>query len=164
MTSDLWGNPTVIAATGHRPNKTGGYTDAVLDRLVSIARDYIEREQPDEAISGMAQGWDTAWALAALSAGVPLTAALPFEGQESLWPEPAQDRWTKIVDRATRVVLVNHGSYENWKMYSRNVWMVDNCTKLCALWNGSAGGTANCISYAKKAGRPIDNLWGKYAG
>lgn len=31
-----------------------------------------------------------------------------------------------------------------------------------ALWNGTAGGTANCIKYAEKVGKPIVNCWSRY--
>ena len=49
--------------------------------------------------------------------------------------------------------------YAAWKMQKRNEWMADKATRIVALWDGSPGGTANCIAYASKIGRPIDNLW-----
>ena len=33
--------------------------------------------------------------------------------------------------------------------------MVDLSDKVIAVWNGMPGGTANCIQYAKDAGRKI---------
>jgi len=48
-------------------------------------------------------------------------------------------------------------------MQTRNIWMVDNCDLVLALWDGSDGGTGNCIKYANKIGKPIVNLWDKYA-
>lgn len=67
----------LIAATGHRPDKLGGYGrhDA---RLEDIARGYLSMLQPAGVITGMALGWDTRFALAALSLGLPLHAAVPF--------------------------------------------------------------------------------------
>jgi hypothetical protein len=44
-------------------------------------------------------------------------------------------------------------------MQIRNEWMVDHCTHVAALWDGSPGGTGNCIRYVRKIGRPFDNLW-----
>ena len=40
--------------------------------------------------------------------------------------------------------------YHPAKMQKRNEFMVDNCDILIALWNGTSGGTKNCINYAKK--------------
>src|SRR3546814_2405914 len=72
-----------VCSSDLRPGKLGGYGEDVLARLRKGARSFLERERnATAAISGMALGWDTAWALAALDLGVPLTAAVPFSGQE----------------------------------------------------------------------------------
>lgn len=150
----------IIAATGHRPDKLGGYSDEARDRLVAKARAYLEREQPDQVVSGMALGWDTAWALAAVEFRVYLVAALPCDRQHARWPLEARRRWEWIVARANRTVVVSPGPYEVWKMQRRNEWMVDHCDKVCAMWNGDrSGGTFNCVEYAAKMHKPVDNLW-----
>lgn len=33
--------------------------------------------------------------------------------------------------------------------------MVDRCDRLIAVWDGSNGGTGNCVKYAKEVGKPI---------
>lgn len=149
----------IIAATGHRPDKLGGYSKAVLQHLIGGAIGYLEEQKPTMVISGMAQGWDTAWALAALDLKIPLLCALPFEGQFSKWPIESQLLWADIVKRANNVVFVYKGEYATWKFLARNKWMVDHCDKICALWNGSAGGTAHCVAYAKKKNKLVDNIW-----
>jgi uncharacterized phage-like protein YoqJ len=40
-------------------------------------------------------------------------------------------------------------------MQKRNEYMVDKCDKLLAVWNGTTGGTHNCIKYAKSKGKEI---------
>lgn len=153
----------IIAATGHRPNKLGGYNQPALDRLIAGAIRYLEEQKPDKVISGMAQGWDTAWAIAALGLKIPLVCALPFEEQFCKWPIEPQLLWAEIIGKASEVVFVNRGDFATWKMHARNKWMVDHCDKVCALWNGSAGGTMNCVMYAQKKNKPIDNIWGEFA-
>ena len=155
--------PQVIAGTGHRPDKLGGYDAAIAQRLIALARAALMKYQPDEVISGMALGWDTALALAAIDLGVPLTAAVPFDGQESRWRMEQQRQFHAILERATSVVIVKPGGYAVWKMQARNEWMVDRATKLLSLWNGSAGGTANCVEYAIARGVPIANLWSTWS-
>jgi len=37
----------------------------------------------------------------------------------------------------------------------RSEWMVQNCDLLVAYWDGSDGGTGNCVKYAKSVGRDV---------
>ena len=149
----------ILAGTGHRPDKLGGYGAGVSARLGDLARAAHTKYQPDEVISGMALGWDTALALAAIELGIPLTAAVPFEGQERKWRPEQQETFRAILARVTTLAIVSPGGYAVWKMQTRNEWMVDRATGLLALWNGSGGGTANCIEYARTCQVEIVNLW-----
>lgn len=150
---------TVLAGTGHRPDKLGGYGADVSTRLVDLARAALMKYRPSRVVSGMALGWDTALALAAIELGIPLTAAVPFEGQERKWRHEQQQLFRAILARATEVVVVSPGGYAVWKMQVRNEWMVDRATGVLALWNGGGGGTGNCIEYARGRQVEIVNLW-----
>lgn len=152
----------IISGTGHRPDKLGGYSDKAHDELTNVAIAYLQEAKPTKVISGMALGWDTALADAAVLLGIPLVAAIPFEGQESRWPIHSRARFNYLRSRATEEVIVSEGGYAAWKMQVRNEWMVDNSDLVVALWNGTDGGTANCVRYAEKKGKPIVNLWEKY--
>jgi hypothetical protein len=70
----------------------------------------------------------------------------------------------EMIAQASRVVVVCQGGFTNWAMQKRNEWMADNCDRLFALWDGSAGGTANCVAYAKRVGRETLNLWPVWHG
>lgn len=158
----------IIAGTGHRPDKLrigalDGYHPAVHARLVDLARAALLREAPERVISGMALGWDTALAEAALELGIPFDAYVPFAGQESRWPEPSRRHYHDLLARAHRVEIVCPGGYSPEKMQRRNERMVDDADFLLALWDGSAGGTRNCIAYAEEVGRPYRNLWPSWA-
>lgn len=154
----------VIAATGHRPSKLGcGYGNNMHLPLTQLAYDYLARLGPDSVISGMALGWDQAFADAALLLGLPVHAAVPFKGQESQWPTKARAQWQRIIDRCASVTIVCLGGYHPEKMQVRNEWMVDRCDRMCALWDGSAGGTGNCIRYAANDPKVvIDNLYDQW--
>lgn len=152
----------IICGTGHRPDKLGGYGTAAGVRLVNLAEDWLEENKPDKVISGMALGWDYALAAAAFNLDIPFIAAVPFEGQEWRWPSESQRNFRVLLGVAERVVYVCEPGYAPWKMQKRNEWMVDNSDQVLALWNGSSGGTANCIKYAEKVGKPIINLWSDY--
>jgi uncharacterized phage-like protein YoqJ len=56
-------------------------------------------------------------------------------------------------------VIVCEGGYHPDKLQKRNIWMVDRSTAVLALWDGSKGGTANCVKYAEKVSVPVFNVW-----
>jgi uncharacterized phage-like protein YoqJ len=150
----------IIAATGHRPDKLGGYGNPVASqRLMDLAADHIDKARPAKVISGMALGWDTAFGWAAVHLRIPLIAAVPFRGQESRWPVSSQTLYRLLLDRAEDVVVVCDGGYAVWKLQKRNEWMVDHADRMCALWDGSAGGTRNCVEYALNKGKPVTTLY-----
>lgn len=149
----------VVAGTGHRPNKLGGYGVAAERRVLNTALRSLEHLKPERVISGMALGWDQALARAAIDLGIPFVAAVPFEGQERMWPEHSRRRFRELLAQASETVIVSPGSYSANAMQVRNIWMVDHCDRVLALWNGSTGGTHNCITYAARAGKPFVNAW-----
>jgi hypothetical protein len=154
----------ILAGTGHRPNKLrigalDGYQPRVQTRLMDLARAALRRRRPDLVISGMAIGWDTALAIAAVDVGIPFDAYVPFEGQESRWPPAARGVYRDLLRLARRTIIVSEAGYSPEAMQFRNERMVDDCDSLLALWNGTPGGTANCLRYADAVGRPYENLW-----
>jgi len=153
---------TTVCGTGHRPDKLGGYGYDVHKNLIAVADQWLRENAPDRVISGGALGWDQALAHAARRLGIPYIMALPFNGFESRWPQTSVQYLSSLCDGATRVVYVCDPGYAPWKMQKRNEWMVQNARQVLALWNGTDGGTANCVRYAESVGKPVINLWNKY--
>ncbi len=154
----------IDAGTGHRPEKlligsSNAYDPRVFQRVVDLARAVLERRRTTRVISGMALGWDTALATAAVQLGIPFDAYIPFEGQESRWPTPARRRYQELLARAARIVVVCPGGYSREKLQRRNERMVDDADHLLALWSGAPGGTRDCLVYAELRGRTHENLW-----
>lgn len=149
----------IVAATGHRPDKLGGYAIGPATQRLILARRWLEVVRPSSVISGMALGWDQAWAQAAVDLGIPFVAAVPFIGQEKAWPPMSQFAFEQLLKCAAEVVIVSRGGYSVRAMHARNEWMVDHCDLLAALWDGTSGGTDGCVAYAAKVGRPMVNLW-----
>lgn len=149
----------VLALTGHRPNKLDNEYDYKLPLSTIILNELqliIKNEKCDKIITGMALGCDTIWAISALKMEIPVIAAIPFIGQEKIWIKESQDLYNKILNYKTvEKHIVCEGGYAVWKLQKRNIWMVDHCDKLVAVWDGSEGGTNNCIKYAKSIGKEI---------
>ena len=110
----------------------------------------------------MALGWDTALAVAAIYENIPFIAAVPVKGQELRWPMPSQKRYRGILNKAHEIVTVCKGAYKPSVMQKRNEWMVDHSDLVLALWNGSNGGTKNCVDYVLKRDKVLVNLWDKF--
>lgn len=151
----------IICGTGHRPDKLGGYDRETFYMGASLATKYLSGTG-NRVISGGALGWDQMLAQAALDLNVPLTLALPFPDFYSKWPKSSQDYLELLVSQADEVKYVCAEGYAPWKMQQRNEWMVDKADKVVALWNGTSGGTSNCVKYAEKVGKPIVNLWEEF--
>lgn len=149
----------IVCGTGHRPDKIeGGYWN-YLQHTMPLIQLWLLNNKVDRIITGMAQGWDTALALVAIDYKIPFTAAVPFIGQELKWPKKAQIQYQEILDKAEKVVVVSTGGYAAYKMQIRNEYMVGNSDLVLAYWNGSGGGTANCIRYAESKKKTVVNLY-----
>lgn len=151
----------IMAVTGHRPNKLGGYSN--FSKLEWFAECEIKLNNPNLVITGMALGWDQAIAKACVNLNIPFIAAIPFVGQEKIWPKASQKLYKEILTKSSKVQIICDGGYSVDKMQIRNKWMVDHCSYLEALWDGSNGGTSNCVNYAEKKKVKIINCWDHWA-
>lgn len=151
----------ILAGTGHRPPRLGlGYTVEDQAKLRRFIQPHLERLKPEQVISGGAQGFDQALALASWTIGIPYIVAVPFIGQDAKWPDDAKKLYQHILDHARRVEVVCEGGYANWKFAARDRWMVDNAEGVVTLYDGSGkSGTAITVEYAQKQGKPVENLW-----
>lgn len=162
----------IFAGTGHRPEKIrlqgrNGYHPLVFRRLVELAKAALARYRPERVISGMAQGWDQALAVAATEVGIPFDAYIPFIGQEERWPEESQAFYHTLLAKAERIHVTAELSPEERKdsrrvaraMNDRNRAMIRDSTTMLALYNGTPGGTGNTIRFCKEKGRKVIHLW-----
>lgn len=104
----------------------------------------------------MAIGCDQLFAILAIENDIRLIAAVPFIGQEKIWPESSKLLYREILEHPnTEVVVVSEGGYSPQKMQVRNEWMVDRSDIMIAIWDGTNGGTGNCVKYIKKCKKEL---------
>lgn len=148
-----------ITITGHRPDKLDNdytYQSELSKKIIKVLQEQIELLKPTEMISGMALGIDTIWAVLAIKNKIPLHASIPCEEHSGKWPKPSQDLYRKLLRYSKcEAVLVSEGYYTPGCMQKRNEYMVDRCDMLIAVWDGTPGGTANCVRYAEKVDKVI---------
>jgi len=162
-----------IAVTGHRPNKISRQLYSVDSPLskkyIKILKDYIlesvvsvDINNNIQCVSGMALGVDTLFALAVLELkseshdhNFSLYCAIPCENHSSKWIASSIDMYNAIMAKADKIVYVSNQPYSHSCMQDRNKHMVDIANQLIAVWDGTAGGTGNCVKYAKQVGKWI---------
>ena len=150
----------IVGITGHRPPKIGGYDEfaplrCALRVEIGLALSFL---RPSRVVSGFALGVDQDFAMVASIVGLPVTAAIPCDAQDSRWPHAARSRYRLMLLHASRIVIVTPGPYASWKMSARNRWLVDHCDHLIVVWDGSCGGTKSCRDYAVRVTRPMTHI------
>ena len=147
----------IVSFTGHRPTKIGGYKipNPSYDKILDLTKQILISCKTKKCITGMALGFDTLGAWACMELNIPYIAAVPFKGQEKLWPEKSQFQYKFLLTRAAETVYTSDPGFSAKKMQIRNEWMVDHAEVVLACWDGSNGGTANCVKYAAKQSKKI---------
>lgn len=147
----------VYSGTGHRLELIGYENyNKLVDYIVSILPTY----NATKIICGMALGFDQALAEAAIQLNIPFVAAVPFKGQEFVWPEIAKIKYNDILNKALEVIIVCEGGFATKKYFIRDHFMIDNSEAVIALYNGQKkGGTAATVKYAKKQNKQVSNIW-----
>ncbi len=145
-----------VCFTGHRYAPQ----NCMLSALRAIER--LVRGGTTVFIAGGALGFDTIAARAVLSEKknypmIRLVLALPCPQQDALWNESDKKVRRDIIARADTIVLLAE-RYTPACMHLRNHYMVDNSSLCIAYFDGSSGGTASTVAYARERGVPILNL------
>jgi uncharacterized phage-like protein YoqJ len=140
----------IASITGHRPEGI-----PLNFPIVTELRRAYDELGVTHVIQGMAAGVDLTSAYAAWLSQIPYTCAKPWSGHE---PRVAdRELYRKVIEHAAEVVNVQtYDKYPGaWVYQVRNEWMVDHAQLVIAVWDGSAGGTGNCVKYALKQKKHI---------
>lgn len=147
----------ILGVTGHKPNKLGSYKipNPTYNFVMAETAKTVLEYKPSKIITGLCIGYAQWVAELAIKLNIPFIAAVPFMGQELLWSKDAQSTYRQLLHHADVVEVVSPGGFASWKMQARNQWIVNNCTLLLAAFDGSPGGTYNCLDYAKEQDKKI---------
>lgn len=154
----------ICSFTGHRPSKLSGYNPQdnkeLLWKLHEVIVDHVENKNCDTFINGIALGIDM-WAakivikLKEKYPNLKLISAVPCRNHYNKWPKQSQEEWQFVIDNSDEVVLVSDEDYKPYLMQIRNEYMIKNSTYVIAVWDGSKGGTGNCVNFAQKQNKEI---------
>lgn len=156
------------AVTGHRPSRLpyryNEFHPKCAELKLTIARqlELLRRQGVTDYYTGCAQGVDT-WAgeavlaLMKMDENIRLHCIVPFSGQESGWPDSRQERYNKMLQRASDVELIS-AQYSKGSYYARNRVLVERADILLAVFDRddeSRSGTGYTVAYAEKKNKPI---------
>jgi len=161
-----------ICLTGHRPDKLGGYTAQSHRRAVDAIKAGIEDLAATLGFtvasfvlnSGGALGGDQAGEEAAIELNIPFVRHVPCLGHSSRWQASQVRQYERLGQHAIQTILCDEGPYAAWKMQKRNLAMLRSADVLLALWDGSEGGTGNCVTSAREQGVPVRCIWPLFEG
>ena len=157
----------IVAFTGHRPDKLPGGWNGDGGALCEWIEHELQMNKVDVVIVGGALGIDQIAMEAADNAGCYIILMEPFPAFWKKWPIARIEKYMHLKygisdQRIKRRVIDKDAEYDGRKMQKRNEAMVNECNEVWAFHNGSAGGTANCVRYAEKVGKPVRNLFKEY--
>jgi len=152
-----------VCFTGHRPKKLPfaesspaffALSERVYAELLSLCG-----EGANTLYFGMAEGCDLMFGECAVRLRnvfphVKLIAAIPFRGQAAKFSAGSRARYRALLDAADECVLAG-GDPGRGCMRRRNEYMVDRSERVLAVFDGSPGGTAYTVAYAKRQGKAV---------
>lgn len=144
---------TSIAITGHRVGKINNPV-----RVQRFLAEKLSAAQPEAVYCGMANGVDLWAGEIALELGLNVMACVPWAGHK---PGKGDEKvYQRIINEAWDIFVLDE-SFEYagpWVYQNRNRFMVDHADKVLSVWDGTTGGTNNCVRYALKIGREVLNF------
>lgn len=171
-----------IAFSGHRPPKVGGYHSNPLRNKVkqtmleTVNRAIVKFGETHQIVIiwGGALGVDQWAAQLANHLNLSHVAMLPFAGFDNRWEWESQEILKGLLE-TTDPTIVRYllDGPQDWFHHAdehsiyicdqfsiqayqkRNEAMVDKADSLIAVWDGSSGGTANCVAYARSVDKPM---------
>ena len=155
-----------LCFTGHRPQKLPWGFNEQDERCLQMKEKLkvlIENAINDGFCyfwSGMALGFDMICVEVLLGLKqkykhIKIIGALPCRNQAEFWPLKQQMRYDRLIAQLDDVRCINDKYIDPECMLERNRFMIDNSSRLIALFDGKNGGTKSTIEYAKKQGLEI---------
>lgn len=159
----------ILTVTGHRPSKLGKElynwrtteSEQYINTFINQIHNYYVDHGELICRSGMALGVDTMFAIAALRLkkrgyNIELECCIPCSNHSSRWLPDSVKVYNQILEHADKITFVSNKPYSPTCMQDRNKYMVNGCDFVLAIWDGTPGGTSNCVSYAKSQGKQIN--------
>ena len=165
----------IVAVTGHRPQKLGGFKTDRAEAYVKVQTQKILEDNINDIdyfCSGMALGVDQ-WTLeVALDLGIKTVACVPFKQQALKWNRNTIATYDNLISQCHKVVNVDRSPgylstqaqpdfYHVSKLFTRNIFMIDKLKQhggfLIAFIREDlkSSGSHHAMKYAQDQGVPV---------
>lgn len=135
-----------LLVTGHKPPELGGYApNPTADRTRNKLREIIEAKTTMctdlIVVNGLALGAEQLAAEAAIEAGVPFAAVLPYPEQERVWPPASRERYAALLARAQGEVLLQATPPASKQaagaaLNRHAAWLARHAQEAVVVWDG----------------------------
>ena len=147
--------------TGHRPEKLKRSENEIKKDLEEAILKAIH-DGYTTFITGMARGVDIRAGQIVLgqrqnNPELKLIAALPYPGCDSRWSASWRKQYAEVLEGADLIKAISP-AYSMASFQKRDEWMVDQSSRVIAVYDGVPGGTKNTIEYAKKCSVEIKHV------
>jgi hypothetical protein len=142
-----------LGIVGHRYLANTETVSFVAENAFAILMRLQAEHENLRVISAIAEGADTIFAEAAVELNIPLEIVRPFEEYAIDFTTPsAKQRYEKLRSRACSETILAHAGRSDTAYLAGMYWIVDNCSLVVAVWDGSpargSGGTGDAIERA----------------
>ena len=155
----------ILAVTGHRPPKLGGYNlpNPVADAVMQALDEAFMRLRPERVYTGLALGVDQWAADICFANDIPYIAVIPFDGYGARWPEESQATYRLLLSRARSIRCLAReppdGANVDGLIRTRNRYLIAETDALLAVFNGDAhSGTGQTVRIALQNNKPVHSV------
>ena len=158
----------LLAVVGHKPPQLGGYdtnavASAVRDRLTELLAAKRQVDANLVVLTGLGLGTEQLAAEAALEAGVPYVAVLPYPDPDTLWPPASRAAYRALVDRAQSTVVLQAKApatkaLAGGALRRRDAWLARHAAEAVAVWDGNDAAVGRAVRAMQDA-LGEDDVW-----
>jgi ribonuclease HI/uncharacterized phage-like protein YoqJ len=136
----------LLLVAGHKPPEIGGYGDNPIasrlrDKLSEVIRAKASMHPDLKVVSAMGLGVDQLGVEAAVDAGIPVIAVLPFPDQHQVWPGESQRRFDELMAKVEGEVLLQANAPKSKQeaggaLNRANAWLASRVDEAVVVWDG----------------------------
>jgi hypothetical protein len=135
----------LVLVGGPRPGELGGYgdnpvADAVRGRLAEMLSAMVEVDGPLTVVTGLRLGAEQLGAEAALDAGIPFVAVLPYPEPDKPWPHAAREHFAALVAQALAAITLEQRAPATKQLAGaalgrRDAWLARQVDSAVVVWD-----------------------------